>query len=242
MPDLGITPEIAELAGAFAADGCLQKGYLCMWGNITEDREYYDSVLVPMYEKCFNLKLKPHEKRSNSVYGFYLCKKDVVKFFNEILGFPIGKKTYVARVPEIIRNSDSKEILAAFVRGFADCDGCVNFHKRYAKGYKEFSRKNNTYPRILLVSVSKDLVHDIADLMRRIGVEYNISETKAKYLNEADKHRIWVRGNTRVEKWLNLIGFSNPVHLSKIQVWRKFGYVPTNVKLQERYKLLKGEV
>ncbi len=240
MPDFKITPEIAELAGAFAADGCLQKNYLCMWGNITEDREYYDSVLVPMYEKCFNIKLKPHEKKSNSVYGFYLCKRDIVKFFNEILGFPIGSKTYIVRVPKIIRNSNSKEILSSFVRGFTDCDGCLNFHKRYAKGYKEFSRKYNTYPRITLDSVSEDLINDIAKLVENIGVNCNISKTKAKLSNEKDKHRIWIRGKARVGKWLELIGFKNPVHLSKVLIWQKFGFVPTKINLQERYKLLKG--
>jgi len=235
-----ITSELAEIAGAFAANGCLQKDYLCMWGNITEDREYYDTVLVPLFESCFNVKLKPHEKKSNSVYGFYLCNKNVVKIFNEFLGFPVGSKTYTVRVPKIILNSNSREIQASFVRGYADGDGCLNFHKRYGK-YKEFSRKHNVYPRIILISVSKDLIIDVATMVEAMGITCNISTARATRANEKDAHRLWLRGRERVEKWLDLINFKNPVHLSKVLIWQKYGFVPTNICLSERYKILKGE-
>ncbi len=33
-----ITEDIAELIGMFAADGCLQKEYICIWGNIHEEK------------------------------------------------------------------------------------------------------------------------------------------------------------------------------------------------------------
>ena len=39
-----MTPELAEILGMFAADGCLQKDYICMWGNIHEDKDYYDKI------------------------------------------------------------------------------------------------------------------------------------------------------------------------------------------------------
>ena len=145
------------------------------------------------------------------------------------------------RVPEIIRNSNSKEILSSFIRGFTDCDGCLNFHKRYAKGYKEFSRKHNVYPRIMLISVSKDLIIDIATMVEAIGIKCNVSTARATHANEKDSHRIWIRGRERVEKWLNSVNFKNPVHLSKILIWQKFGFVPTKISLSERYKILKGE-
>src|SRR3989344_3373733 len=122
-----ISLEIAELAGIFAADGSMQKQHICFWGNITEDKKYYDTIIVPLFRKAFSIEIKPHEKASNSVYGFYVCKKEVIKFFNENLKFPIGCKTYTVRVPAVIRDSKNPKIWCAFIRGFTDSDGTLSF-------------------------------------------------------------------------------------------------------------------
>ena len=115
-----VSKELAEILGMFAADGCLQKQYICMWGNIHEDKDYYDKIVCPFYSKVFNLNIKAHEKKSNSVYGFYICNKKVIEYFKS-LGFT-NNKTYDVKVPEVILNSSDKEIWIAFIRGFADCD------------------------------------------------------------------------------------------------------------------------
>ena len=105
-----MTPELSEICGMFAADGCMQKGYICMWGNIIEDRDYYDRYLAPLFNQTFNKKFNVHEKKSNSVYGFYLCSKRIVKLFNEVSDFPIGKKTYTVKVPNILLKSKDHKI------------------------------------------------------------------------------------------------------------------------------------
>lgn len=70
-----ITQEISELAGLFAADGSMQKEHICFWGNITEDKEYYNNVVKGLFKKAFQIRINLHEKKSNSVYGFYVCDK-----------------------------------------------------------------------------------------------------------------------------------------------------------------------
>ena len=67
-----ITKEFAEILGMFAADGCLQNNYICMWGSIYEDQKYYDEIVCPLFSKVFNKEITAHEKKSNSVYGFYI--------------------------------------------------------------------------------------------------------------------------------------------------------------------------
>jgi len=57
-----INENIAELAGAFAADGSMRKAHLCMWGNISEDREYYDQVICPLIDKEFGIIPRVHPK------------------------------------------------------------------------------------------------------------------------------------------------------------------------------------
>jgi hypothetical protein len=76
---MNLTPELAEVLGIFAADGSMQDSHLCMWGNIKEDKEYYDTIVCPLFSKIFNKNITAHEKKSNSVYGFYLCRKSAVE-------------------------------------------------------------------------------------------------------------------------------------------------------------------
>ena len=109
-----IDNQISELLGMFAADGCLQSAYACMWGNINQDKGYYDRIVCPLFSRVFNKKIIAHEKKSNSVYGFYLCGKEIVKFFREH-GFVVGKKTYSVGVPKEIIESQNLSLYASFI-------------------------------------------------------------------------------------------------------------------------------
>ena len=113
-----VTPEISELAGFFAADGSMQKAHISFWGDIDLDKHFYDNRLKSLFLNSFKFNINPHEKPSNSVYGFYICNREIIRFFNEALGFPFGKKTYSLKVPDIIYSSEDEEILCAFLRGF----------------------------------------------------------------------------------------------------------------------------
>ena len=64
--------------------------------------------------------------------------------FNQVLGFPIGKKTYIVEVPEIIYKNKDENIISAFLRGFFAGDGCLNFDKRYGK-HRKILRIIHTY-------------------------------------------------------------------------------------------------
>lgn len=238
-----ITPELAEIAGAFAADGCLQKGYLCMWGNITEDREYYDKHLVPLFEGAFNITLRAHEKRSNSVYGFYLCNRQIVKLFNEQFSFPVGKKTYTVSAPNIIKQS-SDEIKAAFIRGYTDCDGSLNFHKRYGKGYSVFNRTFHVYPRIHITSVSQAIINDISYMLDSLNIKHSLEKQcpDGCKKRKAFAHILTVRGTNRLKNWMNIIGFNNPAQFTKYLTWKKYGFCPANTNLKERKEMLIGSL
>ncbi len=235
------TKEIAELAGLFAADGSMQKGHISFWGNIREDREYYDNVIRPLFKKAFDIEVRPHEKASNSVYGFYVCKKRVIKFFNEDLGFPYGKKTYTVRVPKRILRSSDLEILSSFLRGFSDGDGNLNFGKKYGKCQK-ILKIINTYPRIHLTSVSVPLIDDLSFLLSQLDINHTISKIRARKSNESDSRRIEIRGKPRVKKWMEIVGFSNPVQTTRYEIFKKHDFVPVYTTLIQRKAILRGEI
>jgi intein/homing endonuclease len=236
-----LTSELAELAGMLVADGCIQKNYLCLWGNITEDKEYYEEIIKLLFFKVFNVKIKTHEKKSNSVYGFYLCSKEIISFLNQELNFSIGNKTYDVSVPPQIFNSTNNEIICSFIRGYVDCDGCLNFTRQFGK-YCEFKRKHHTYPRIFISSVSKQLIEQISELLLRLGIKHYLRQITPKDIKCAKVHIITINGIKRLNQWMNLIGFNNPSKISKYLVWKKFGFCPSNTKHAERQKLLKGEI
>ena len=234
-----ITKESAEIIGMFAADGCLQEEYICIWGNIIEDRDYYDQVVCPLFSLIFNKKITAHAKKSNSVYGFYLCGKNIVQQFRD-LGF-LRNKTYTVRVPQFILNSSDKDLISSFVRGYADCDGNINFLRRKGK-YKLFKTKYNTYPRIQIVSVSKQVIEDISYLLNKLDIKHRINKKKPKTKNEKEQAEIVIRGVERVESFIEKIGFNNPAQKTKYLVWKKFGMCPPRTTLEQRKGMLQDKI
>jgi len=74
-----ITKGLAEIAGFFAADGSMQKNHISFWGNPGTDKEFYDKYLRKLFWHTFSFQINPHEKKSNSVYGFYICDRKIIK-------------------------------------------------------------------------------------------------------------------------------------------------------------------
>jgi intein/homing endonuclease len=222
-----ITSEISELAGLFAADGSMQRNHLCFWGNPIEDKDYYDIHLKSLFLKSFNMDIRPHHKKSNSVYGFYVCDKRIISYFNEILGFPIGRKTYSLTVPSIIYENKDNNIISAFLRGFCAGDGCLSFDKRYGN-YRKILTIIHTYPRIQIRSVSKELLLQLLNMLERLNIVGNISRKKSKKPNEVDSYLLQISGKTRLKTWIDKIGFSNPNHSTRYEIFKKHGFVPSN--------------
>ncbi len=234
-----LTKEFAEILGMFAADGCLQKKYICMWGNIHEDKEYYDNIVCPLFSKVFNKKVVAHEKKSNGVYGFYICDKEVIDTFKE-LGF-IRNKTYTVKAPNEIIKSDNQEIYSAFIRGFTDCDGGISFMKRKGK-YSEFKTKYNTYPRISIGVVSANIINDLSNMLHKLKVKHTVYKAKKRKNKWGEVYRITIRGPERVEDWMKKIGFDNPAQLTRYAIWKKFGTCPPKSTIEQRKKILEGKI
>jgi len=235
-----ITEELSEILGMFAADGNLQDNHISIWGNIHEDKKYYDEVVCPLFSGVFNKVVIAHEKKSNSVYGFYICDKKIIQIFKEF-GFTKRKSESVRAPKEVLLSNDDK-IISAFIRGFADCDGCLNFMKRYEKGYNEFKRKYHAYPRICIRIISKEMIEDLSYLFKRLGIEHNKSTYKSKQANTKDSWVITISGNIGLNNWMNKIGFNNHSKNTKYLIWKKHGFCPTPSSLSQRELILQGQL
>lgn len=236
-----ITKEISEIAGFFAADGSMQKKYICFWGNPIEDKEYYDNVLKDLFRKSFRIEVNPHEKKSNGVYGFYVCKRTVINFFNENLGFEPGSKTYKVEVPKIILENKNPEIQKAFLRGYASGDGGLNFYRKTGN-YCKFKKKFHYYPRFSISSVSEKVIEQLREITEKNGIECCVSLKKNLKGKRKNKYCLTINGKKRLENYAKLVGIPNMKDFTKLELFRKFGFVPPRTSIQQRYRILNNEV
>ena len=234
-----LTEELAEILGMFSADGSLQDNHICMWGNITEDKDYYDKIICPMFSKVFNKKIRAHEKKSNSVYGFYICDKKIVERFKKF-GFT-KNKTYTLTIPKIVKKSKNKRIISAFIRGYADCDGCIDFLRRKGK-YKEFKTKYNTYPRIWIVSASHKVINEISQFLDILKIEHKVNKKSSKNNKEVQQLAIIIRGSYRVKSFMKKIGFNNPAQHTKYKIWSRVGMCPKKTTIFQRKLILQNKL
>jgi len=51
---------------------------------------------------------------------------------------------------------------------------------------------------------------------------------------------ITIRGKIRLKKWMDMVGFNNPVSKTKVRIWERFGYCPSYTSLKQRKRILKG--
>ncbi len=240
-----ITPELAEICGIHAGDGYLRNDgkrvELDISGHICEDRRYYDEQVVPLFSRVFKIKLSPRPFPARRTYGFVIRDRDIVRYFHEFLSFPFGKKTYVVRCPNVIIQSMDEGIYSSFLRGFFDTDGCLNFKKTYGT-YKNmtFKRTHHTYPRITFSTVSKNLMMDLMEMLDFLDIKYRVYAIIPPKENEAPRFMAWIRGKKMLGKWIEKIGFKNPVQITRYKIWKIFGFCPPNITLNERVQILKA--
>lgn len=234
--------ELAEISGFHAGDGYLRNDgkriELDLSGNI-EEREFYDNIIIPLFSKYFDIKIKGRYFNSRGTYGFVIRDKPIVSFMNS-LGFPYGKKSSIVKAPKFIFKSVGN--MTAFLRGYFDADGCFCPDRKYDSRYIEFKRKYHYYPRINMSTCSKKLLEDLSYFLDILGINFHVQIFDSKIITESTKYVIWVVGNKNVEKWFNIIGSRNSSKMTKYLIWKKFGFCPPNTTLEQRKQILKNDL
>ena len=55
----------------------------------------------------------------------------------------------------------------------------------------------------------------MSELLNRLHIEHSVCSIKGGKINEKDSKMIQVSGVKNLAKWMDLIGFNNPVHNTK---------------------------
>jgi len=208
-----LSSELAYLSGVLAGDGNIfvrsdKKDYRikCV-GNPKDEKEFYRTVLSPLFKKLFNLKLDLKYQDSKKTFGFYIYSKCLVKFFNEILELPIGKKFNKLKIPKIVRDNG---LINHFIRGLADTDFCITY-----KGERK-------HPTITGSSNSKSFIKEISKELKDLGFsfyevyDYKLIDSRFKK-GYSLINKIEISGKNNFNLWMKEINFSNPKHILKIR-------------------------
>ena len=208
--EIKITPDLCEVIGAFMGDGCIYHSKNCHYmiqfsGDSRYDVDCYTDIICPVIEETFKSRFYLKKVKNSNAIRVEFYSKILYLFFKKVLGIEFETKTHSVKIPFAIL--DQERLLHPMIRGLFDTDGGVFFDKRGI--YSSF------YPRIYFHTTSKKLHFQ---LKRYLSKHFNIYTRKRKYSNpnHFDSYVIEIYGQKQLNKWIQLIGFSNTRHLSKI--------------------------
>lgn len=194
-----------ELYGALIGDGWLGRykyrnktsHIFGLSGHAILDRDYFyyiKGILLELFNRDISIK-----EKSKNVMELYFSHKMLVKFLNERLDFPIGKKMGKLKISNKIMKLGNNKIKHV-IRGIFDTDGSF-FMDRVYQYY---------YPNIEIEMLAPELLDQIEDFLRRNG-----------FKPQRRQNRIRLKGIKQVKKWMSEIGSSNPKHFNKYEKWLK---------------------
>ena len=213
-----LSVELCEFIGAYIGDGFQDRGKVIgIVGNKELDLEYLRHLNEIVFS-LFGFKGKFIERKNKNAVDLRIYSKRVLELLTARFGFPNGEKTYTVQIPKEILENHEKFVFAT-IRGIFDTDGCVFFDKR--KIYLSY------YPRITLNIASKPL----ADQLKQFLSNYfavSFRTQKRKNPNKSQTYYVEVYGHSQLNKWMELIGFSNKRNLNQIIKWKPLvGIEPT---------------
>ena len=198
-----LTPELAEEIGMHYGDGFLsEKRYeYRLKGNPYNEKAYYLDYIRPLYRKLYNLDVSLKDFKTS--YGFELKSKAIWEFKTKVIGIRPGNKVNLF-VPESIKVNDVA-ILSSFLRGLFDTDGCISFKSKY--GYNKY------YPVIELTLISTKVIQEASNMLKMLGFDPKISPA-------GNYQRISLNGISQFKRYEELIGWSSPKNLNKVNEWK----------------------
>lgn len=210
-------------------------GSILMSITVGKEEKGWLEHVIALLEKIFHHHVNLH-KRANA-YRIQTRNRNICKLLQEI-GFSVGKKALTVKIPSMIVNGDAT-IRKAFIKGYFDADGCLCFDKHRGR-CGSFKRTRNYYPKIHLYSASKDFIVSVQKMLELLGFRCRINKQMPRRKGQHVLYVAVVRGPMQLNLWMKEIGSSNPVHLTKYKVWKKFGFCPSKTMLAQRLTMLES--
>lgn len=202
------------------------------YGHGEDDWIFISIVLPKIIKNLYNKNVKARKCSDSNKCVLNVCSKAISTFKEDSIGLSVGEKI-ISDLPNFVKSD--KNLLAKCIRGIADTDFCLFFHKTSKTKYGS--------PQISCVMNNEKLLRNIAKYISMFGIEVKTKFNVRRKRNDKEliEHQLVIYGKHNLEKWMNYIGFSNPKHLSKYKLWKLSGNCPpgtTTTKRLEMYQLL----
>ncbi len=244
MGEIQDKEKLAELCGTIIGDGWIQSDKRCFFlaGDPTEDKDYIDNRITKLTSDLIH-PTKPKDFPYWRVYGISIYNKEAIQKLIS-LGLPIGRKIKSAKVPKWILDSDIK-VKSAYIRGFFDTDGGIFCQKDYTKYAKEFDTKHHTKLRLRISNTCQRLMDQTFNLFKELGFRCTKRTIKGGFRhnrNNNNLHIIEINSFESLANFFTEIKPSNPKHLTKYLIWKKFGFCPPHTTINQRKDILKNRL
>jgi hypothetical protein len=235
-----INPSLSELIGIHVGDGSITDAFhdnihtlIEYCGDSSDDLEYYKIYVSNLIEKLFGI--QPLFSDHDTWFKLVINSKAIFNFYTKTLGLPVGKKAQTVTTPNMILNN-SKIIITRFLRGLIDTDGSLTFKKKH--------KNRHYYPVLKLSLASKELIKQVNILLNNLEfTTYSCLDVK-RFDIRTNKttiiHEIYLYGNKNLKRWIKIIGFKNPKHLTKYLIWKKYGFYPPRISQGQRKEIIRG--
>ncbi|NYZ73694.1 signal recognition particle receptor subunit alpha [Candidatus Micrarchaeota archaeon] len=166
-----VDEELAEFLGYVWGDGYIYKSYV----EVTNNDPEILSRLDYLSRKLFALEGKIRTDKRNGVKKFIVASVLLVAFINVIFKAPIGKKSKIIEIPELLLKSP-KKVIGRFIRAYFDTDGYVEKDSRH----------------IEFCSASRNLIEQLRLVLLRFRIFSNISQ---KTTNQTQYCRLFLKSD-----------------------------------------------
>jgi intein/homing endonuclease len=212
-------------------------------GDIIEEYPFYVDIVIPRFNKLFSSIIKKpivlKQYASVGVCGIYIFNRKFTDYLQKYLNLKEGKKIN-ACIPSLIVSDEQK---ISFLRGIFDTDGSIYFCKsNYKSKTPSFYQTHHCKPKIKLSLISEKLISEITQMLISLGFSPRNYRPSKKKEKENTVFHVVLDLNSDIDKWIKKIGFKNSKHITKVQVWKKFGFCPPYTKLNQRIKMIEGKL
>ncbi|MEK6932799.1 MAG: LAGLIDADG family homing endonuclease [Nanoarchaeota archaeon] len=207
LPDKNAT-NFAEFYGILLGDGCITSDFkgFSITGDKYLDHDYYHDYLKKLIRKLFKITPKIYEEKNVRAVRCIVYSKKISQYLVDA-GFPIGVKyDKQPKIPKYIFNKNKN--LATCIRGIMDSDGSLASHP-------------NVKVMIHLSITIKSLRNSVHKGLKVLGINGGI-------FNKG----IMIYGTDKIDKFYNIIGFSNFKNAYKYEKFKKTGKVPSSKEVE----------
>lgn len=185
--------------------------------SLKEDFLFVDEAFMPLFEELYHCKPNKFHLKDNTLLISVYSKK-LFEFKTKILGLPIGKKKEIT-IPKIFLKTESLMVNA--LAGIFDSDGCIKFIK-----------EKHNYPQVRFTNISQKLMQQIKEILNQLEISSTL------YKRPDNVYVLDVNGVKNLKRFVEICSFKNHNHLTKLRIWKKYGFCQPNLSISKRINIL----